>query len=1173
MYLSRLELFGFKSFPHKLSLEVGSGITCIVGPNGCGKTNVIDAIRWCLGEQSTKMLRSDKMEDVIFSGTKDEPALSMAEVSLVFSNEDGQLPVEYSEVSVTRRLFRSGESEYLMNNQVCRLKDVVDLFLNTGLGADSYSLIESKMIDTILSEDPSIRRSLFEEAAGVAKYRLQKRTAQRRMEATTEDLLRLQDIVSELEKRLRSLKRQASKARVYEKFSLELKEIDLKVAALDRDRLRSRAEQLQAGIAQWQDKRSELTARLEVQEGEITSAREALEANESQIGQLQEEINSLSEQLQQRENRQAVIKERRAGIELAMERRETEIKGLMSSISQYDQQIKTLQEGLNKSSDDLAARTEQMKIREDELSRMESDLTSAKLALSEARRELMESLKQEADGREQLSLLENRYGNAVSELDRLRQESDKLRRQLEDGSLETTRLNEKHDAQRRALQVLAEERLRLKQKSVEWQKQLLSSGDVLREASAVLSGLKREKDLLEGLQQKYEGFGQGVQYLVSRKGELSGELKPLAELIETEPGYQAAVEAALAESLQWLAVEDPDQMRAALSLMRSGRNGKATLICPARVSSGTSPEPGEAGTRGPAAAFVRCQEKHRAMIGALLADVLVVENLDDADGLTSRHPGKRLVSLAGEVLHPHGAIEAGQLPEGQIGLLQRKERMEQLASEIAQAAEGAAREEAAIRNLRGRLEELEKQLEEIERETARYQGEVAASETALAKHSTTIEASRGRLAQIEERSRTLQEGLAGLEKQLNESRGSFLEISESNKDENGSLSQREQEVSAREAARDRLAAEAGAQRLELGRVQAAVERIRQEAANQEGRKKEALDRIQALRSEDESGFSAIAELQKDAERLGVEIEGLTARRQGLLNRREEMQRASQSSLSRLKQAESVMHHSRVENEDLGARLSQAQIELGSVRNELDNISGRLKADYETDMESLEAPAEMNLEESRSRVEDLRHRLKKLGPVNFAAFQELQDEEASYAFKTKQRDDVLAAKEDLASTIRKIDETARSQFLETFAAIKRGFGQIFQRLFVGGEADLKLTGSDDPLEAEIEILATPEGKSMKSIRLLSGGEKAMTATALLFGIYLVKPAPFCVLDELDAPLDDANVQRFCAMLRDFASGTQFLVITHNKRTMEVADRLYGVTMEKNGISKVVSVKFD
>jgi len=402
MYLSRLELFGFKSFPQKITLEIGSGITCIVGPNGCGKTNVIDAIRWCLGEQSTKMLRSDKMEDVIFSGARDEKPLSMAEVSLIFSNQDGQLPVEYSEVSVTRRLFRSGESEYLMNNQVCRLKDIVDLFLNTGLGADSYSLIESKMIDTILSEDPSIRRSLFEEAAGVAKYRLQKRTAQRRMEATTEDLLRLQDIVGEVEKRLRSLKRQASKARVYDKFNQELKDIDLKVAAIDRDRLNVQALELKENISQWQSARSELSAKLEMQEGEISSAREALEVNEGQIETLQQELSRLSEQLQLWENNQAVIKERRSGIEQSMERREKEIKLLMASIGEHESQIKKVQESLQRSSGDIVAKTEQLKIKESALAGLESELTSAKLALSEARKELFESLKQEADGKEQL---------------------------------------------------------------------------------------------------------------------------------------------------------------------------------------------------------------------------------------------------------------------------------------------------------------------------------------------------------------------------------------------------------------------------------------------------------------------------------------------------------------------------------------------------------------------------------------------------------------------------------------------------------------------------------------------------------------------------------------------------------------------------------------------------
>jgi chromosome segregation protein len=1174
MYLSRLELFGFKSFPQKVTLEIGSGITCIVGPNGCGKTNVIDAIRWCLGEQSTKMLRSDKMEDVIFSGTRDEKPLSLAEVSLIFSNEDGHLPVEYNEVSVTRRLFRSGESEYLLNNQVCRLKDIVDLFLNTGLGADSYSLIESKMIDTILSEDPSIRRSLFEEAAGVAKYRLQKRTAQRRMEATTEDLLRLQDIVSEVEKRLRSLKRQASKARVYDKFSQELKAIDLKVAAIDRDRLNAQVLELGENISQWQGARSELSAKLEMQEGEISSAREALEVNEGQIEILQQELSSLSEQLQLRENNQAVIKERRSGIEQSMERREKEIKLLMASIGQHEGQIKTVQEGLQRSSGDIMSRTEQLKIKESELAGLESELTSAKLALSEARKELFESLKQEADGKEQLALLENRYGNTVAEQDKAQKEGQALRRELEEGNLKLAEINDRMDSQKKALQVLAEEKIRLKQKSGEWQKQLLVANDRLRELSSSLSGLQKEKELLSELQQKYEGYGQGPQHLLSRRQEFTGTIAPLAEMIEAEAGYQAAIEAALAEKLQWLAVEDLDNIKKAIAILKSEKAGKATLIAlSGPIENAGSREISGPGIKGAAFKFVRCDQKIKDIVNILLKDVVIVENLDNFWEYSSRYPGVRLVSLDGEVLHSAGAIEAGELPHGQIGLLQRKERIEKLGVEISSFEEKIKQEVGGIQSLKGRLEEQDNQLENVDRETEKYQKEITLSGSSLTECESSLEMNSRRLTELEEQSQALQDSISRLESELNQARGSFQEISESNKDESGLLGQRDQDMLQKEEKRNQAAQEVNRLRIALSEAQSERERLRQESANMEQRKNEALERIQNFRAEDQSGYAAIAKLQEEAEKLSSEIESSAAHRKTFLARREEMQKQSQGSLNRLKQAESVMHRSRLESDELQSKLSQAQIELGSVRNDLENISNRLRSEYEADIQALAASEEINLEESRSRIEDLRHRLKKLGPVNFAAFQELQQDEERYGFLVKQRDDLLSAKEDLASTIRKIDETARAMFLETFQAIKKGFHQIFQRLFIGGEAELKLTGSDDPLEAEIEILATPEGKSMKSIRLLSGGEKAMTATALLFGIYLVKPAPFCVLDELDAPLDDANVQRFCAMLGDFASGTQFLVITHNKRTMEVADRLYGVTMEKPGISKVVSVKFD
>ncbi len=1174
MFLSRVEIFGFKSFPQKLSLEIGAGITAIVGPNGCGKTNVVDAIRWCLGEQSTKTLRSEKMEDVIFVGTKDEPPLSLAEVSLVFSNEDGQLPVEYSEVSVTRRLFRSGESEYLLNNRTCRLKDIVDLFLNTGLGADTYSMIEPKMIEMILSEDHDLRRSLFEEAAGVAKYRQQKKAAQRRMEAATEDLLRLQDIVAEVEKRLRSLRRQASKARVYDRFTQELRELDLSVSALERERLRAEEARLTAEIGALRERRDRAAAAAGLQEQELGDARRALEQNESRIGAVQEQITGLTEGMQQQENRLAVIRERREGLERAMTGREAEVKQLLAAIGGLEGRSRELQAGLQEASGDALSRAEELKSAESQAAAAESALTLAKLALSEARQELLRAMKQEAEGKEALALLENRQGALLRGLARAQDEERTLRAEAAGSAVQIETLNRQHDAESRALQALVDERARLRDKNHELQNKLSLASERIAGLAADLSRMEKEHELLTGLQQRYEGYQAGVQHLAAHRDRIPGPSRTVAELIQCQPAHQAAIEAALGERLQWLVVDNREAVAAAASLLRGARAGKATVIPRDAAAPGSAePLPEVAGILGPADQFVSCDQDYREVVRLLLDGAVIVEQPGALNRVAGELPGRRLVSLDGSVLEPSGAVTAGELPQGQIGLLERGERIGRLAHEAGTLRDEHRRQAAEIAHLKQSLADAARRTEEVEREHDRCQPQFRATEKSLAGARASLERNQSLLAALESELAALRSELAEVEAGVAPARESYQDLTESNRDEDQALAQREQELASQEEARGRLAGEVGRLRLALSQAQARADGLRQESSALDARKNENLERIQALRSLDEDCYRSIADLQRESESLSRELEGRTRERQAVLAQRDELQRQSQASLAALKTAEGAMHQTRLESEAVQQSLADAQIGLGAVRNERENIVQRIRADYELELDGLPVPADADLGGAAARIEDLRLRIKKLGPINFAAMQELSQEEERFGFLSKQRDDLVAARQDLELTIRKIDETARAMFLETLEGIKRGFVQIFQRLFIGGDAQIRLTGSDDPLEAEIEILATPEGKSMKSITLLSGGEKTLTATALLFGIYLVKPAPFCVLDEIDAPLDDANVQRFCAMLRDFSTGTQFLVITHNKRTMEVADRLYGVTMEKAGISKVVSVKFD
>lgn len=1176
MYLSRIELFGFKSFPHKVTVEVGQGITAIVGPNGCGKTNIVDAIRWCLGEQSTKQLRSDKMEDVIFNGTRDEKPLSLAEVTLVFSNEEGRLPVEYQEVSVTRRLFRSGESEYLLNNKTCRLKDIVDLFLNTGLGADSYSIIESKMIETILSEDPSIRRSLFEEAAGVAKYRQQKKAAQRRLESTAEDLVRIQDIIVEVEKKLRSLRRQAAKARVYEKFRGELRELDLKLASLDRERLKRQEEELSASIEEAAVKRGQLAEAMDQKEEEISRAREMLEENESAIAQLQEEISQVSEEIRDRENRLAVIRERRSGIERSIQAREAEVQTLIAALGLVEENIRHLQSRVSQDSEELLGRTEELQRRQAELAALDAEITSGRAALAEAQRELMESVRQTSENREKLAGLEGRYQAALSEQQRLLEEKSELVGELEALNRQLEELNRNRQAQTHALGIVGQEIRELEARISELSQSLTDRERALAELGAEAAGLEKEQELLSELRQRRQGYGQAVQHLLDSHPELAERARPLAEGFTVKSDCQRAIQSLLGERLGWLAVADAEAMSLAIDWLRRAGCGWATLVplydLQAIKPAEAAPAAGQ-GIRGRAIDFIECREELRPLLTFLLHDALVVE--DDVDILDLRHQylQSRLANRRGEVAEPSGELTLGSPATGQFGLLERQQRLEELQGLIQSKRQEQAGLSSEIEKGRRRLKELEDRIESIRGQADEIQRQLNQTEKDLATLSARAEKGREREQQLERKLAALEPVLVSLSAEIGACRQMTLEFDESSLDERQSMDLRAQEIKALEQRRAELAREISEATLDLARLQSEQEQRRQEIRNLETRRHESMERIQQLRSWDEEAGRNISQIAEEDASLCSQLESLTQKRQELLSQREARQHQSQRSLADMKAAEDILHRTRLESDEIQNRLANSQLERSRLANERDNLRSRLAEEYEVELESLPLPEACPIEEARTRAADLRLRIKKLGGINFDALKELEDEENRYTFMCRQRDDLLAAKQDLVATIKRIDEEARSMFLATMEGIKKGFLQIFNRLFIGGEADIRLKGSDDPLEAEIEILATPMGKNMKSITLLSGGEKALTAIALLFGIYLVKPAPFCVLDEIDAPLDDANVQRFCAMLKDFTGSTQFMVITHNKRTMEIADRLYGVTMEQLGVSKVVSVKFN
>ncbi|MEW6686079.1 MAG: chromosome segregation protein SMC [Candidatus Edwardsbacteria bacterium] len=1180
MHLTRVEIFGFKSFPKKLDLEFGQGITAIVGPNGCGKTNIVDAIRWCLGEQSLKALRSENMEDVIFNGTKDEKPLSLAEVSLTFSNEKRILPLDYSEVSITRRVFRSGESEYFINKNPCRLKDITDLFLNTGLGADTYSMIEAKMIETVLSDNPSERRNLFEEAAGIAKYRQQKKQTERKLAATEEDLLRLNDIMTELERRLRSLKRQARKARVYDALKKELKELALRLASWENQHFLEEEKRLQGGILAKEEEKRNLSIHIENFEKDLKEMRETLSLNEQRIGERQDELNRLIDGVQKLENEVIVLREREHSLEESIRHNEEEVKSLLSQMTEAEEQNQRLRQQREELKNKLSQIELTLQSKEEELFSLTNEIIDKKIALGECRQKFWENKKCEGEKRETLTLLSARLEEGQRQLETITQEKIHLKEETEERHRTWQAVTALLQTETQELKSLSAEINRIQQELLFQEERLKTLEKTLAELANQIQVTEGEMKVLQGIKERYEGYSEAVRFLVTERKE---NLVSLAEVLEVEESYRPAIESALGEKLQYLLVENQTQAKQAVELLKKESRGSATFIPldSFRSQNKKLSLPEDENILGPASQFVQCTHpRYKPMVDEFLSQVVLVKDISKAISIRENTYWCS-VNLDGEILTSSGLLSGGRQKKEEVGLLERHHRLESLPKQLEelkqkeeQLAHQTNRLKEIVATLTGQLEER-RNSQTLTQETIFKQEK---EEGQLALELKILEEKRTLLCSSESK---WQNQLSELKEKLQKEQETLVSFTEENQQREQFVVQEEERLKEKERRKEILGEEVNSLKIESAKQKEILESLWREEKSWQKQQKQIFESIEVRRQQSEGSFKLVAELQEKIKQTGLLLQKEQEKKTEYLHQREQLQRESQLLLQRLKEREETVHQKRAILNQIQESLYEYQLALGQIEGKRKNLAERIKEEYELSLEKVGVqyieplpPEEtsFNPEETKNKVENIKSRIKRLGAVNMVAFEEYQAENQRYEFLSGQRADLLKAKEDLQTTIRKIDETAKTMFLETFSAIRDGFSCVFRQLFEGGETDLRLAG-EDPLEAEIEILANPEGKSLRSIALLSGGERALTALALLFGIYLVKPAPFCILDEVDAPLDDANVQRFVSLLKDFREKTQFAIITHNKRTMEVAERLYGVTMEEMGISKVVSVKFD
>jgi chromosome segregation protein len=1176
MYLSAIDIFGFKSFAQKVNLTFDAGITAIVGPNGCGKTNVVDAIRWALGEQRPTTLRSDKMEDVIFNGTKSRKPLSMAEVSLTIQNTRGILPTEFSEVTVSRRVYRSGESEYYLNKTLCRLKDIRDLFMDTGMGSDAYSVIELKMVETILSDKADERRRLFEEAAGVTKYKHRRREAYRRLETVQHDLTRVSDIVREVQKAVNSLERQAHKAERYNEMTRQLQTLEKELLAREfagmMAKLNPLREQLNAALSE----RSTIDDEIEREETLLEVLRSEMRELEERASETQSVLADQQSKIHEWEQRKATAQERSRLLTGAIERYEREKVTLREQRESLEQQQEQLLEQLRAVRESCAAAEVVYREKKEALDDFEKQLSEKKAEHKAAQDRVIDLLHRLADLRNRENQARARIENLRGRVEYTAEEDIVARQEIEKNTELITRLTaEDKDLRRRQ----AEAEVRLHQ--MEQVKADLQAGiDHLRaQESDLRTAIERKlakRDFLKGLIESFDGVSEGARYLIT-----SDEWHPtiqttVGEALTADPRYRIAVETALGESSGYVIVENVQQAYAAIDLLKRNQKGKATFICLDRVPALTNHRPllTQAGVVGWANDLVRCDSRYRGLFIFLLDATLVVESADVAAMLTASMPGIRCVTTDGEVITDRGVIRGGSVRQDEGGNIGRASQLEEVEEEIRSLEESRSTlhreiDEKSIELARIDLKRLTEDARAIEQQTTQVEVRIAQLEFEKKRSAETI-------TRNETERRRIENEIGDLETELRDLQPTIASTEQHKSETERQVGLVASELDTMEALWNEYSRVANEANLNVLSLKADERSIQQDIEHATSRIQSISTTFDQRTAEIETGREEIARLAHELSETEGALVGAKTELGTLLQHKGTADEELKAKRARVHEIELKLKDERLLHEGKLKATHDLEMSIQELTMKAEALKSRAKEEFEEEFEDHEFPDndQYDFAAAREELRVKKEKIRNLGPVNFAAFEEYKSEKERLDFVNAQRNDLVESEKTLLATIEEINTTAQRQFLETFGKIRENFISTFKGLFdEGDDCDLRLEEGVDPLEARIEITAKPRGKRPTSIDLLSGGEKTLTAIALLFAIYLVKPSPFCILDEVDAPLDDTNIDRFTRILKRFSDNTQFIVVTHNKRTMESANALYGVTMEQEGVSKLVSVRFN
>lgn len=1183
MRLEKIVLNGFKSFADKTEFAFETPLTAIVGPNGCGKSNVVDAIKWVLGEQSVKSLRSGQMADVIFSGSSSRKALGMSEVSLFISNTRGQLPLEADEVQITRRIYKSGESEYRINNKICRLKDIRELFMDTGIGVRAYSIIEQGQVEQLVTASKADRRAIFEEAAGISKYKAHKKEALRKLEQTEQNLLRLADILGEVQKRLRSVKLAAGKARNFLQYSERLKELQVNYSLAEFDKNQKLSIEKRDALEEIQSQFAAIVAEVSKNDALMSELGQRIIETENQINKTDNSLVSAQSKIEQNLQQIEFLQSRIEELQQRKENAEQRVKELQEQKKLFENNLTNSNSEQIECEKALEQKSKAIEQIQKELGEVNAECASLAADLEDEKSGIIDIVRMTAQFHNEVQSINVHRNNLSSQKDRLAGRAQVVGKELEKWLTDKAQHNARHSDIKKVLEQL-QQNLDSKRKEIEEIEESLEADNKrVAHSKEVRSALNSELTILTDMENRREGLDNSVKNILANQ---SSENKfdyiegILADIIAADVKYATAIEAALEGKTDALVVNDTGKLLADIETIEK-LEGRVNFICADKLlpfvdNKDLSKLPG---VNGRAVEFIKTKSKYASLAWKLLGKTIIVDSIDTAVELAKK-TGKEyeFVTLKGEILSANGTIKLGPLGK-RTGLISRRSRLRQLEGAIDNTTNEIGQIEEQIEKHNQTKEHLVKLCKDLR--TAIYEANTEEMQVSSKLHvlEQNIKRLRGEQPLITGEIDTLEEQIAqSVQKEYN-SKQKLEELETVNSQRSERIEELNAKYTEQKSKQQKLTDSLTDLRVSLGQITEQNKALKQTIISLKNQLHTNLTDTETARAEIQNCDAQSSQAQMDILNNEAAVSEMFVEKEKRQQSSKELHDRIEELIEEQKQAEQLVRQKRTDQAETDQKINEIKIELSQLEVKQQGLVERVQEELQIDLADAYDnynDSEVNWEQVREQIAELRGKIERLGNVNVDAITEQEELEKRNEFLSSQVEDLNDSKSQLQQLINRLNKKCREKFLKTFEEVRVNFQEIFRKLFGGGKADIMLggpEGNEDILEAGIEIMARPPGKETRSISLLSGGEKSMTALALLFAIFKTKPSPFCLLDEVDAALDEANNERFNLLIREFSKNSEFIIITHSKRTMSIVDVLYGITMQTRGVSKKISVSFD